>query len=165
MLAALVAAPLLFLAGRWIWRKIPHRSDLLPAETLPVKEDTRFPEEIAYACLNQIAKMDLPGVGALKQHYSMVTGCVRAYLEGIYGFPAMDMTTTELRSALRKCKVDAEALSLLWEVIEQADMVKFAKLRPDAGSAWGIVNLARHFVDVTKPQRNAIDTSGQDGVA
>lgn len=165
ILAAICSAPLLFMAGRWLWYKIPRRSKLDPSEIVPVKQDSRSPEDIAYTCLEDIAKMDLPGVGAFKQHYSMVSECVRVYLEGVYALPAMDMTTTELKWALRMFKIDAEALCLLWNLLEHADMVKFAKLRPDVAQAQGIVSLGRHFVDVTKPQRRQDAEIIQDGGA
>ncbi len=97
--------------------------------------------------------MNLPGIGAFKQHYAMVTDCIRQYLQGVYDIPAVDLTTTELRCALRKQKIEDEILSLLWELLEQADMVKFEIFRPEVTHARNIVRWARHFVDCTKPQR------------
>ena len=162
-LVAACAIPLLFLAGRWLWRKFPRHPQLPNVEVTPEILDNRPPEEIAYACLDRIARMDLPGIGAIKQHYSLVSGCVRVYLEGICNIPAMDLTTYELRRALNNHRFDSETLSLLWQLIDQADMVKFAKLRPDVTQARSIVRLARHFIDVTKPQRVTGAVIGEDG--
>jgi hypothetical protein len=153
ILAALAAVPLLYFGGRWIWQKIPRRHRILQEENKEVVADNRLPEDIAYACLDRITRMDLPGIGAFKQHYTLVTDCIRHYLYGIYGIAALDMTTTELRRVLRKQKIDAETLNLLWSLLDQADLVKFAKLEPDVTHARMVTKWGRHFVDCTKPQR------------
>jgi hypothetical protein len=157
-LAAAVAAPLLFLGGRWLWQKLPRRNNVLPAEIMPIPGDNQLPEDIAYACLDRIARMDLPGIGAFKQHYSMVADCIRQYLLGIYGIPAMDMTTTELKRALRRKHMELETQHLLWDLFEQADMVKFAKYVPEVAEARNIIRWGKHFVDCTKPNREPLTT-------
>jgi hypothetical protein len=158
---AACAAPFLYLGGRWLWYNFPRRKQHSLVGSVLEVIDTRYPEEIAYSCLEHIGLMDLPGVGAVKQHYSMVTDCIRVYLEGLYGLPAIDMTTTELKGALDKYQLDGEALGMLWELFDEADMVKFARLRPEIPQARSIVRWARHFVDVTKPQRHKVIDSDQ----
>jgi hypothetical protein len=157
-LAAVVAAPLLFLGGRWLWHRLPRRNSVLPTEIMSVQEDDRLPEDIAYACLERIAHMNLPGIGAFKQHYSMVADCIRQYLLGIYDIPAMDMTTTELKRALRRQHMELETQHLLWDLIEQADMVKFAKYVPEVAQARNIIRWGKHFIDCTKPNRESLTT-------
>lgn len=153
LLAAICAAPMMVLAGRWFWSKLKKHRTPVVTELTEKLTDNRLPEEIAYGCLDRILGMDLPSIGAFKQHYTMVTDCIRTYLLGVYDVPAMDLTTTELRRALRNKKIDSESLSLLWELLDQADYVKFAKYQPDTAHARGIVNWGRHFIDCTKPSR------------
>ncbi|MDF1513577.1 MAG: hypothetical protein P1S60_07195 [Anaerolineae bacterium] len=150
-----------YLAGRWIWHKIPHREMHVAVDKHEII-DNRLPEEIAYACLDHLTLMDLPGIGAFKQHYSMLSACLRVYLAAIYNIPAMDLTTMELKQALRQQILDAECASLLWELLDQADLVKFAKQRPDTTQARSTIRLARHFIDVTHPVRQESETVVQE---
>jgi hypothetical protein len=152
ILAALVAVPLLYFAGRWLWRRLPHRQKKAMEEAAAPVDD-RFPEEIAYAMLDQIAAQDLPAKGQFKQHYSLVTDCVRAYLEGRYAVPALDRTTYELTGTLRRLRLDGDVFKLLRDLLEEADLVKFAKFVPLAPQAYDTLAQARHVVDVTKPER------------
>jgi hypothetical protein len=152
ILAALVAVPLLYFAGRWLWWRLPRRQKKAMEEAA-VPVDDRFPEEIAYALLDQIAAQDLPAQGEFKQHYSLLTDCVRAYLEGRYAVPALDRTTYELTGALRRLRLDGDVFKLLRDLLEEADLVKFAKFVPLAPQAYDALARARHFVDVTKPER------------
>lgn len=152
ILAALVAIPLLYYAGRWLWRRLPRRHKRA-TEEVAAPVDDRFPEEIAYALLDQIAAQELPAKGEFKQHYSLLTDCVRVYLEGLYAIPALDRTTYELTGALRRLRLEGDVFKLLRDLLEEADLVKFARFIPLAPQAYDALAQARHFVDITKPER------------
>jgi len=148
ILAGLLAALLLYFGGRWLWRRLPRRKKAeleLPRE--PV--DDRPPDVIAYTQLDYIAALDLPAQGAFKQHYSLVTDCVRAYLEGRYAVPALDQTTYQLMRALRKIKFKGEPLTLLRNLLDEADLVKFAKFEPAVEPAQVAITHARRLVEIT----------------
>jgi hypothetical protein len=152
----LLALALLFFALRWsrsYWRRRSR-----PEESAPV--DDRFPEEIAYDELAHIAALDLPAQAEFKRHYTLVTGCLRVYIEGIYGVPALDRTTRELIAALRRAQADRQPLAGLHDLLTQADLVKFAKLRPSVDQARATLTRAREFIDRTKPDRTAADDGG-----
>ncbi len=140
---------LLYFVGRWLWQRLQSRA--LVAETAPV--DDRYPEEIAYEKLEHIAALDLPAQGKFKQHYTLLTECARAYIEGRYGVPALDSTTYELMADLREQKLERDALHTLRDLLDQADLVKFAKFQPAKDPAYAALAQARHFVDLTKPDR------------
>lgn len=164
ILAGIVAAPLLYLAGRWLWQKLPRRKSKA-TEAIAAPIDNRFPEEIAYERLSQIETLNLPQQGAFKDHYSQVIECVRAYLEGIYAIPALDRTTYELLLVLRRRKLPGDAFPLLRESLEEADLIKFAKFVPTTEAAYRLLTQARHIVDVTKPERGEeAEEQGRKGV-
>lgn len=155
LLAAVLVAMLLFLAIQRLLPWLRQRRTTGSEEMEPV--DDRFPEEIAYEELERVVALDLPAQSEFKRHYTLVTDCVRTYLEGIYFIPAMDRTTGELIFALRKARLGGEMLPSLRALLEEADLVKFAKLAPSVERARDAVIQARRLVDITKPDRTAID--------
>lgn len=150
LLGGALAAAVLLVGARWLWQRRRRRTATEMAAIEPV--DDRLPEEIAYDELERIASLDLPAHGELKRHYTLVTDCVRTYIEGITQVPAMDRTTSELMAALRRAPI-RDAIPVLRSLLEEADLVKFAKLQPSVMSARNAVAQARHLVDVTKPDR------------
>jgi hypothetical protein len=162
LLAAILVAMLLFLAIQRLLPRLRQRRSAGLEDVEPV--DDRFPEEIAYEELERVAALDLPAQGEFKRHYTLVTDCVRNYLEGIYRIPAIDRTTGELMLALRKARLGGEMLPSLRALLEEADLVKFAKLRPSIERARDAVVQARHLVDITKPDRTATDDEIEEPV-
>ena len=151
----MLVAFLLFLAGRELQQRWRQRHTAGPEVIEPV--DDRFPEEIAYEELERVAALDLPAQSEFKRHYTLVTDCVRTYLEGIYRIPAMDRTTGELMFALRKARLGGEMIPSLRTLLEEADLVKFAKLAPSVERARAAITQARHLIDITKPDRTPTD--------
>jgi hypothetical protein len=130
----------------WVRRK--RRSVVeTPAIVLP-------PEVIALAELERIAALDLPSRGDYKQHYTLVVDTVRRYLEARYGVEAMDRTTYELMDDLERRRVSVDGLEPL---LNEADLVKFAKFAPSAESATVALNHAREIVIHTTPVRPTPD--------
>jgi len=120
VVGVLVAAPLFF-AVRWLLRRWRQRQRGAVEAIEPANH--RLPEAVAYDELDRITTLDLPAQGELKRHYTLVTACVRTYIEGIYDIPAMDRTTSELMTELRRVWVDGEPVTLLRSLLEEANLV------------------------------------------
>lgn len=102
------------------------------------------PEEIIYtspiekatSLLQQLESKELIQRGEVKSYYSELTNIARTYIEEEIEIPAMESTTSELIFALRKVanqkklKLSAATLENLEKVLMQADLVKFAKVKP-----------------------------------
>jgi hypothetical protein len=147
VLGGLLLAALLGLAGFVAYKRLRRRATLAHAPAAPV--DTRTPEEIAYSELDRIAALDLPGKGELKLHYTSVSDCMRAYVQGRYHIPALDRTTQELMRAMRQSHIQSQHVAPLQDLLTQADLVKFAKLRPPIPQARAAISQARHIVELT----------------
>ena len=115
--------------------------------------DHRLPEEIAYEELEHIQSLPLPEHNRMKEYYTLVADCLRRYAGRSYGIPAMDQTTAEFTTAMRKAHVDREHVSLFGDLFSESDLVKFAKHAPDVAEANQAVQRARRAIDVTKPVR------------
>lgn len=96
----------------------------------------RTPIEKATGLLQQLEKKDLVRRGEVKSYYSELTDIARLYIEEAIHVPAMESTTRELIEKLKvaavkkKLSIAPETVAHLETVLHQADMVKFAKERP-----------------------------------
>jgi len=131
----------------WWIRKRRARVEEAPAVRLP-------PEVIALAELERISALNLPARGDYKQHYTLVVDTVRRYLEARYGVEAMDRTTYELMNDLGYRRVSVGDLEPL---LNESDLVKFAKYAPTPEIATHAVNRAREIVVRTTPVAPAPD--------
>ncbi len=148
-LAAAVSGGL-FWAGRWAynrwWVKEPVQLGPQPAI------DTRPPEVIAYLELARIEALNLPAQDRLKSHYTLVTDCLRDYIERRYQIPALEQTTDELRDSFRRTPAaPPEDRRDFVGLFNRSDYVKFARLRPTAEEVYGLIPAARTVVDKTTP--------------
>jgi hypothetical protein len=70
--------------------------------------------------------------GEIKQYYTRLTGILRQYLENRYGVFSLEMTTAETLEALVKTGFKKDkAYNQLKSILTGADLVKFAKHKPD----------------------------------
>jgi len=103
-----------------------------------VKEEEFFasPIEKAIAYLQNLDKKQLVQKGDVKEYYSEMTDIARTYIEESVNIPAMESTSSELMGALKKAIsekkmfVNREELDKFRQVLENADLVKFAKSKP-----------------------------------
>lgn len=94
------------------------------------------PIEKATILLQQLESKELWQKGEIKSYYSELTDIARTYIEEEIKIPAMESTTSELIIGLRlaaknkKLKLTKETVENLEKVLMQADLVKFAKVKP-----------------------------------
>jgi hypothetical protein len=84
-----------------------------------------WPDEVA-----KILRMQLVEKGAFKRYYSLLSEVMRRYLEVRVQVDAMECTTSELVQDLRRVPIGEVELMALEGLLSEADLVKFAKLRP-----------------------------------
>lgn len=118
--------------------------DLLPPWQAAMKE------------LGRIEGTDLLEKEDFKQYYSQVTDCLRLLLERQFDLRALDRTTAEVRRDLRSSAIAAAQTTLLIEVLNEADLVKFAKFIPALDTARALMGRARAFVEAVKPDVPAL---------
>ncbi len=136
--------------GLWLYdrRRKRARLELAPLPFI----DTRPPEVIALTELDRIEGLNLPVHHQIKEHYSLVDVCLRRYIEGRYQIPALEQTSGELRTAFRKSATPAEDAAEFMDIFAESDLVKFARYVPHADNVNGLVNRARHLVNITTPE-------------
>jgi hypothetical protein len=123
-----------------------------------------LPEDEARAELERIAGLELPDEGAHKEHYRLVGSCVRRYLAGRYGFPAVALTTAELEEQMVSRGVDRWQARLVSGLLEECDEVRYGQYVPAAARADADLTAAFEIVEMTRPQHREEDVAEPSGV-
>jgi hypothetical protein len=144
--AGLVAAVAMVLVGWWAYR----RSQGKPFG-LRRAPDNRPPWQVAYDELERIEGLRLVEQGSFKQHYTLVTDCLRTYLEKLLDTQVYDRTTLQLRAVLKRSELEPDHARQVLDLLSESDLVKFAKLTPDDEVARQLVARVRMLVDDTRP--------------
>lgn len=110
------------------------------------------PYDLAVLRLNDLQSKKLPQNGLDKEYYTELTDILRQYLDGRFGINAMEMTSTQILDTLRHNKEAKPGTDLMKQILEIADFVKFAKVRPLPEDNVKTFNFAVKFVEESKPQ-------------
>lgn len=111
--------------------------------------DLRLPHEVALDRLARIEKLDLPNQGQFKEHYTMVSDCIRIYVERGFHIAVMERTTAEIQHNIRKTAISPPVVQQFLSLLDESDLVKFSKLTPDANEARQALQLGRTIVEET----------------
>jgi hypothetical protein len=131
--------------GLLYWWLRRRRRRMLVPEPIPVLP----PDYIALQELVRVEGLGLLNRGEFKTYYTLVTDAVRRYLEGRFRIEAMDRTTAEVLDDLERARKPVEGLEAL---LQEADLVKFAKLVPGITAGQEAMKTARDIVTRTAQQ-------------
>ncbi|MCK4879863.1 MAG: hypothetical protein KAS82_04350 [Bacteroidales bacterium] len=140
----LIAGVVVWLLVRFLKRKRdPEGHSLKPLEPAHV---------IAFRELDRLKNEKIWTKGKVKQYYISLTEITRRYIERQYDIPAMESTTEEILHAFRTANQEDNLLDeMLRELLELADLVKFAREDPLPVDNQTNLNNAYIFVQKTYP--------------
>jgi hypothetical protein len=133
-------------------RRLRRRERIPQAAPGAPRTPARPAWEIALEELDRIAAERWVERGELRRQYEAVTEALRRYLENRWGIPALESTTDELRGLLRRSLVPAHVAGRVLSLLGEADLVKFAKARPDPDAARAGESRVREVVLETIPR-------------
>ena len=142
--AGLVGAAAWLVSRRRVARVVPVLEPDAPPPPPPLPPD---PYTAARARLDGIAAERYADRGDVDRHYEAVADALRDYLEAAEELPARERTTTELLWSLPPRLAEGGLRRRVQDVLGEADLVKFAKLRPHADDADRYVERARDLLD------------------
>ncbi|MDE7160605.1 MAG: cell wall anchor protein [Muribaculaceae bacterium] len=122
------------------------RGGLIPAPQVPKEA----PDAEALRRLGELKERKLWEQGQEKEYFTILTDILRNYLDRRFGINAMEMTSRQIMQTLAADSTLKEKRGLVRQILDMADFVKFAKVRPlpdDSVAAW---NNAVAFVNETK---------------
>lgn len=111
--------------------------------------------------LHQLETDDLLERGEHETYFARVADIVRTYLEGRFDLHAPRATTREfLLEAERNSALATGHRAALGQLLQLADLVKFARHEPLADAGLTALHTARTFVDDTEPQEDVVLEGG-----
>lgn len=148
----ILAVIILLVLGYFTFRRLTSRKDIAKEKVIVIP-----PYELAMRELDSLRSDKLCEQGREKEFYTRLTDILRQYLQGRFGINAMEMTSTQIRHTLQANDETRLSKGYMDRVLETADFVKFAKVRPLPDDNTRAFNSAMQFVEDTKPQPPAPD--------
>jgi hypothetical protein len=136
-------------AGGLIWLFIYVRSKRKRGESLIPQAPPRPANEVALERLRSLQSEQLWQRGKIKEYHSGVTDILRLYIEGRFGFAALESTSEEILTSGPIKSLPEDEREALREILTRADLVKFAKFQPVNEEHERSLRLAVSFVEST----------------
>lgn len=121
------------------------------------------PYEIAIAALRGLKEKKYWEQGMEREYYTELTDILRSYLYGRFGINAMEMTSRQILASLSRNPETKEKRPMIHQILNMADFVKFAKVRPLPDDNVAAFDNALRFVEETKPLPPVEDEGEKDG--
>jgi hypothetical protein len=116
----------------------------------------RPPHEVALEALAALEASPLLTSGKVKEYHIAASDILRTYVEERFRVEALEMTTREVLLGLADSGADASFMVGLRTFLEACDLVKFAKVRPDADTSRAALELGRRIVLESVPAQPAL---------
>jgi hypothetical protein len=111
------------------------------------------PEDLAYLALRELEEDALPARGRIKEHYARLSLILRDYIERRFLFPAVELTTDEIRrTLLRRRPFAPRDGARILELLDEADLVKFAKFNPGVEAGKAALDGGHSWVETVAPK-------------
>lgn len=155
LLALAFICAVLYAIKRWKYRKLnPFMVDS-SAPKLP-------PHVVAINSLEELKSQKLWQQGMEKEYHTAITEILRTYIEERFNINAMEMTSNEILDIIRTDNQAKSSLTMLKQVLELADFVKFAKFRPLSDENEVSFYNACTFVSLTQEESPIETDKGQE---
>jgi hypothetical protein len=86
-----------------------------------------------------------------KIYYTLLSDILRRYTGRRWNIETMEHTTDEIIENAEKAGIKSEILNELRELLREADLVKFAKAKPEQETCYNTLLQAENFIENTKP--------------
>jgi hypothetical protein len=140
LIIAAALAALAAVVSYFLWKRRKRRVVIkeavpeLPADFVALRE------------LRRIENLKLLEAGEFKQYYTLITDAIRTYIEKRFGVDALDRTSKEILHDLEHKRRRVDHLE---QLLQEADLVKFAKYIPSPATAGEAMITARGIVAKT----------------
>lgn len=131
--------------GWWRWK---HRS----LEGVKAAEAELSPEDEALLALNRLFDSDLIRRGKMKEYFLELSEILRRYFERRFEILAVESTTSEILRDLKDKELPEPLRQKIQEVLEAADLVKFAKWMPSPSEIVRTNHQAKEIVEEARPK-------------
>lgn len=146
--------------GIYMYRMYRKTGSILLRKPKPVD-----PYKLAMSQLNALRDRRLAEAGKEREYYTTLVDILRTYLQGRFQINAMEMSSTQILESLRNNPDTRDNRERISQILEIADFVKFAKVRPLPDDNIKAFNNTLYFVESTKPLPEPDDNGKGKGKA
>ncbi len=132
------------------YKRYKDKGFILPHKPAPL------PYDVAINELRRLKAMNLWEQGMDKEYFTRLTDILRVYLDRRFSINAIEMTTPEILEKLSENNTIKDKKEYIQSILDTADFVKFAKVRPLPEDNMAAFDKARKFVEETKPSEEEI---------
>lgn len=155
----IVISLVLAAAAYWYWLRFRKKTEEPDPDAAAEPED--LPWDEAQQRLKQLEDIDLTDPELIKPFYIELSEILRNYLERRTRVPALETSTSELlsrlRSAVENGQVPPAMISEIEAVLSQADLVKFARVKPVSTVGTEAILHTRTAIDETEKEMISFD--------
>ncbi len=119
-------------------------------------------DAIALEELERLRGEDLPGRGLTKEYCVRLTDIFKRYITARYAIPTVERTTGEIRRDLSESMFGETDRRDILHVLEQADLVKFARFEPPTHALFDLFQVVESFILRTRESRIVLSNPGED---
>lgn len=149
----IVLAIIIAIVVYFVTRKKPQKAQVV--------QEVKIPAHIlAIQKLQALDDQKLWQQGNVKKYYSEISDIVREYIEKRFRILALESTTYELVIKLNNTNINRLDKANLEELLELADLAKFAKVEPLPDEHMKAMQIAREFVKNTMIPEKPEETQG-----
>lgn len=152
----IIIALLAIVAFIYAMRRYRKQGSLLPRKPEPT------PYEEASKALRELKQKGLWEQGMEKEYFTELTEILRRYLYRRFGINALEMTSREILHSLSQNPETKDKRPYFRQILDMADFVKFAKVRPLPDDNIASYDNAVRFVEETKPVPVADDAAAEE---
>lgn len=128
-----------------------------PAPVIEKPKEYIPPSAIAFDKLQNLKEEKLWQKDQVKEYQSQLTYIIREYLENRFQINALENTTHQIGLDLKSLNLSESLRNDLQNILQVADLVKFAKAQPDANVHEQFLDKANEFVQTTKKNTAQIE--------
>lgn len=132
--------------------------------SLPEKPQPK-PWTVALQRLERLKEKNLWENGMEKEYFTQLTDILRDYLAQRFGINAMEMTSRQIMSTLADQADVRDKRDYVRKILDVADFVKFAKVRPLPADNVAAFDNAVNFVKETVVEEKPVDGASKPGSA
>jgi len=125
-----------------------------------IPEELKRPAwEVAISELDALRESDLLRKKLTKPYYINLSEIIRKYIQRRFQVVALDRTTQEIKQELKGIRIDRGIIELIHSLLQDCDLVKFAKFIPPETQINQNFEQAFEIVESTKPKEVAVQES------
>lgn len=139
---------LLLIAAAALYYYYTQKEPEPSTEPEPVFQPTPFRDPLRelQSTLNKLDKRELATEDEFERFYIDLGDAIREYFESLYRIPALESTSGEIMQQLKIRAIDEDLVNDTREVLQEADMVKFAKFTPTTEQAQKALKKGHNFL-------------------